>query len=392
MSTGTPPPRLASVHIYPVKSGRAVDLAESRVEPWGLAGDRRWLITDGTGRFITQRDESSLALLTAGYTPDGALMLSAPGRPPLAVPAPEQRRGAEMVTVTVRSSAVLAAAAGGQADAWLSRFLGRTVRLMYLDDPARRSVDPEFGEPGDRVSFADGYPLLVTTTRSLDALGRWLEQDGHPPVPMTRFRPNAVVDGTPAWAEDSWRRIQIGTVTFRVVKPCGRCVVTTIDQDTGQRGKQPLAMLGRRRRFGQRLVFGQNIIPDQPGIIRAGDAVRVLEEAPGLSVNGHAQVHEDGGIRRRHLTRQAWPGVPCHPGWRRRPPTDPGRWPRLIPLACVTPPLFGGPPSLACVLARLGCVPVPQSCVLAPLADVLAPLGCVPVPLACVPAPCAAAG
>lgn len=293
MSTGTPPPRLASVHIYPVKSGRAVDLAEARVEPWGLAGDRRWLIVDGAGRFVTQRDEPSLAVLTAVYAADGALVLSAPGHPPLTVTAPAQRRGAEMLTVTVWRSAVLAAAAGGRADEWVSRFLGRPVRLVHLDDPGRRGVDPEFGAPGDRVSFADGYPLLVTTAGSLDALGQWLIQDGHPPVPMTRFRPSVVVDGTAPWAEDGWRRIQIGAVPFRVVKPCGRCVVTTVDQDTGQPGKQPLAMLGRRRRFGRQLVFGQNIIPDHPGIIRAGDAVRVLEEGPGLPASGHARAQRD---------------------------------------------------------------------------------------------------
>jgi uncharacterized protein YcbX len=127
------------------------------------------------------------------------------------------------------------------------------------------------------VSFADGYPLLLTTAGSLDALGEWLIEDGHPPVPMNRFRPNVVIAGTAPWAEDGWRRIQIGPVTFRVVKPCGRCQVTTIDQMSAQRGRQPLQVLGRRRRFGKQLVFGQNMIPDGPGTIRAGDRVHVLE-------------------------------------------------------------------------------------------------------------------
>ena len=129
------------------------------------------------------------------------------------------------------------------------------------------------------VSFADGFPLLLTSTASLDELGRWLTEAGEPPVPMTRFRPNAVVTGALPWAEDRWRRIRIGAVEFRVVKPCGRCVVTTTDQTTGEVTKQPLKMLGRRRRFGRQLVFGQNMIPEGPGVIRAGDPVEVLETA-----------------------------------------------------------------------------------------------------------------
>lgn len=284
--------RLASVHIYPLKAGRAVDLGESVVEPWGLAGDRRWLVIDGHGRFVSQREEPSLALVTAacpvagtdqaGHEPGpaaGIITLSAPGHPPLTVRAPSADDQAEMVFVAVWKSRFCAAAAGKQADGWLSRFLGRAVRLVYLDDPARRPVDQDYGAPGDRVSFADGYPLLLTSTGSLQALGRWLTEDGHEPVPMTRFRPNVVVDGAPPWAEDRWRRIRIGGVSFRVAKPCGRCLVTTIDQMTAERGRQPLALLGQRRRFGQQLVFGQNLIPDGGGPIRVGDPVQVLERS-----------------------------------------------------------------------------------------------------------------
>jgi uncharacterized protein len=127
------------------------------------------------------------------------------------------------------------------------------------------------------VSFADGYPLLLTSTGSLDQLGQWLAAEGERPVPMNRFRPNVVVTGFGPWAEDRWRRIRIGAVSFRVAKPCGRCVVTTTDQTTGERGSQPLRILGAKRRFGQSLVFGQNIIPDSPGFIRVGDPVKITE-------------------------------------------------------------------------------------------------------------------
>ena len=261
------------------------------VEPWGLAGDRRWLVVNGGGRFVSQREEPALARVIAacpaagtgqaagGMAGPARITLSAAGHPPLAVRTPGADGPAEMVLVAVWKSEVWAAAAGQEADLWLSDFLGRAVRLVYLDDPARREVDQEYGAPGDRVSFADGYPLLLTSAGSLEDLGRWLTEEGHQPVPMNRFRPNVVVAGAPAWAEDSWRRLRIGSVTFRVAKPCGRCLVTTIDQATAQRGRQPLAMLGRRRRFGQQLVFGQNLIPDAAGSIRVGDPVQVLENS-----------------------------------------------------------------------------------------------------------------
>ena len=285
-------PYLASIHIYPLKAGRAVDLHESRVEAWGLAGDRRWLVVDDAGRFVSQREEPALARVTVRYLsapgpdrtarPAGVstdpIAVSAPGHPPLTVPAPSEDGGAEMLWVAVWSSKVRAAAAGKEADDWFCDLLGRAVRLVHLDDPTRREVDHTYGAPGDRVSFADGYPLLLTTVGSLDALGRWLVEDGHPPVPMNRFRPNVVVAGATPWAEDGWRRIRIGAVAFRVVKPCGRCQVTTIDQATAERGRQPLQVLGRRRRFGKQLVFGQNMIPDAPGAIRVGDRVQVLEQ------------------------------------------------------------------------------------------------------------------
>jgi hypothetical protein len=287
------PPRIESIHIYPLKAGRAVDLRAAAVEPWGLAGDRRWLVVDAAGRFVSQREEPALARVIAAYPAAGAdqlaagrpwptdtITLSAAGHPPLEVAMPWPDDGTEMVPVAVWESRVRAAAAGKEADDWLSRLLDRDVRLVYLDDPARREVDQDYGDPGDRVSFADGYPLLLTSARSLEALGDWLAQDGHPPVPMNRFRPNVVVAGACAWAEDGWRRIAIGAVTFRVVKPCGRCVVTTTDQATGQRGRQPLELLGRRRRFGRQLVFGQNMIPDAPGSIRVGDPVQILERHP----------------------------------------------------------------------------------------------------------------
>ncbi|WP_300611890.1 MOSC N-terminal beta barrel domain-containing protein [Trebonia sp.] len=273
---------LASVHIYPLKGCRAVDLGAAAVEPWGLAGDRRWLLVDADYRFISQREHALMARVVVTYGPGAGIAVAADGHPPLWVPAPagEQAPDPELLKVTVWGSTLLAAAAGAEADAWFSAYLGEPARLVYLDDPTRRAVDPEFGADGDVVSFADGYPLLLTNTGSLRQLGEWLAAAGEQPVPMNRFRPNVVVTGFEPWAEDRWRRVRIGPVSFRVAKPCGRCVVTTTDQVTGARGTQPLKILGRKRRFGQSLVFGQNIIPDSPGVIRVGDPVEITEYAP----------------------------------------------------------------------------------------------------------------
>jgi uncharacterized protein len=265
---------LASLHIYPVKGCRAVDVDQAVVEPWGLAGDRRWMLVDADCQFVTQRKHPALARVVVSYGPGADITASTDGRPSLRVPAPDG--SGELLKVTVWRSIVLTAAAGPEADAWFSDYLGEPVRLVYLDDPTRRSVDPEYGADGDTVSFADGYPLLLASAASLDQLGQWLTADGDQPVPMNRFRPNAVVSGFEPWAEDRWRRIRIGPVSFRVAKACARCVVTTTDQTTGMRGSQPLKMLAAHRRVGKNLLFGQNIIPDCPGLIRVGDPIEVI--------------------------------------------------------------------------------------------------------------------
>ena len=266
--------RLAEIHIYPVKSLRGDAHASAEVEPRGLAGDRRWLVVDEADRFLTQRELPHMATVAARNEPDG-LALSAPDRPPIFIPIPPPDAAPRQVTIW--RDTVEAVPAGPEAESWLASVLGVPCALVFQANPASRPVNPAFAVPGDVVSFADGYPLLITSVSSLDALGDWLVETGDEPVPMNRFRPNAVIAGTPAWAEDDWHRVRIGAVTFRVAKPCGRCQVTTTDQFTGERGRQPLRMLGLRRKFGQSLVFGQNVIPEAPGTIEVGDPVGIIE-------------------------------------------------------------------------------------------------------------------
>jgi uncharacterized protein len=268
--------RLSSIHTYPIKGCHRIDHESAVVQPWGLAGDRRWLIADGEGRMLTQREEPGMTQLFPSIV-DGSLLLRAEGRPDLTVPAPAAD---ELTEVTVWRTTVGLSPAGEDADAWLSAALDRKVRLYHLDDPTRRPVDPEYAVDTDRVSLADGYPLLLTNSASLAAVNDWVaEESPHEwPLPMTRFRPSVVVEGAPAWAEDGWLggRLRIGGVTFRAPKPCDRCVVTTTDQESGARGREPLRTLGRHRNIGRKLLFGLNLIPDGTGEIRVGDEVEVV--------------------------------------------------------------------------------------------------------------------
>ncbi|SCE68202.1 MOSC domain-containing protein [Micromonospora mirobrigensis] len=269
-------PHLAAVHTYPVKGCHRLDHDVAQVEPWGLAGDRRWMLVDADGVGVTQREATDLVRLRALPHPDG-LLLTAAGRPDLHVADPT----ADPVQVRVFTSRwpVDAVPAGPAADHWLGELVGRPVRLVRLARPARH-LDPgeRAHDPGDQVSFADEYPLLLASSASLDALNGWLVEAGADPVPMSRFRPNLVVTGTPAWAEDDWagRRFRIGATTFRAAGPCDRCVVTTTDQETGVRGHEPLRTLARHRNIGRKLLFGLHAVPEQTGRVAVGDPFTLL--------------------------------------------------------------------------------------------------------------------
>jgi uncharacterized protein YcbX len=268
---------LSSLSTYPLKGAHRVDQSAATVEPCGLAGDRRWLAVDPDGRALTQRDEPLLTRIQPVPQPDGGLTLRTPALPDLTVDRPGP---ADLLRVRVWRDELDAALAGSDADDWLSAALDRKVRLVHLHDPRLRPVDPDYGAPGDRVSFADGFPVLLTNAASLDALNDLLAESGsvEGPLPMTRFRPNVVVAGAAPWAEDDWlgRRIQIGAVVFRAARPCARCVVTTTDQETGARGREPLRILATARRAGTKLVFGMNLIPDGTGELSHGDPVTLL--------------------------------------------------------------------------------------------------------------------
>lgn len=264
--------RVTSIWMYPLKSARGVALEAAEVEARGLVGDRRWMIVDEGGRFISQREAPTLAQLAAVPTAEGLRLSHAErGSIDVAVPA----AGAGRAAVRVWKDEVQAAPADPRASEWLSDFLGQSCRLVHFPDDAERPVDPAYAAAADRVSFADAFPLLIATEDSLrDLNGRMAA-----PLPMQRFRPNLVIDGAGAFGEDAWRRVRIGEISLRVVKGCDRCVITTTDQETGERGIEPLRTLVKYRHIGGKVLFGQNAIPDGPGTVRVGDAVEILEAA-----------------------------------------------------------------------------------------------------------------
>jgi hypothetical protein len=264
---------LTGLFMYPLKSAAGLSLERATVEPLGLEHDRRWMVVRPDGSFITGREVPSLVLVRP-VPQAGGLHLSAPGMPELHVPAPPE--GAPRLDVTVWEDTCSAARAGAEADGWLSRYLGEPAALVYVDARMERPVDPAYAAPSDRVGFADGFPLLLLSEASLADLNQRLAH----PVPMARFRPNLVVGGCGAFAEDGWKRLRIGTVELAVVKPCARCVFTTVDPESARPdpGQEPLRTLATfRRQGGKGVMFGQNVLVRRPGTLRVGDAVEVLE-------------------------------------------------------------------------------------------------------------------
>lgn len=269
---------ISELAIHPLKSARPVAVSELALGPLGPAWDRRWMLVDGEGRFITQRTHPRLCLLAARVDADGGLLLEAPGRLSLRV-LPASRGGT--VVATVWNDSVAALTCGPEAEAWCSEFLGQPVRLVFMPEDAVRAVDPRYAGPGHRTAFSDGFPLLLVTQSSLDHLNSRLREAGLADVDWRRFRPNLVVAGAlPPHAEDGWRRLRAGVVELEVVKPCSRCVIPSIDPDTAAKNSQILTILRSYRAYEDgKTYFGQNVIlrgATTGERLRIGDPVEIL--------------------------------------------------------------------------------------------------------------------
>ncbi len=263
---------LAGLHVYPVKGLKGIDLQASRCTARGLEHDRRFMVVDAANEFLTQREHPRMATVWTDIAGD-SLLLSAPDAGEVAVPLVPT--GPATLNVRVWRSECAAAPVSRQADAWLSEQLGLACRLVYMPDTTRRLSNPDYAGSDRLVGFADGYAYLITGAASLTDLNARLASRRQPPLPMNRFRPNMVVAGAAAYAEDGWKDIRIGGAVLRAAKPCGRCQVTTTDQTTGEvTGPEPLATLSTYRdssEFG--VMFGMNYVTLEPGVVRVGDAV-----------------------------------------------------------------------------------------------------------------------
>lgn len=272
-------PHISALFIYPVKSCAGIALSQVTIGHTGPELDRRWMIVaedDGELLMVTQREMPKLALVQPSLI-GGELVLRAPGLSALRILIEDDRPANR--SVLLRADPLEVVDEGLEAAAWFGDLLEAEVRLVRLPDGASRRVSPKYSPEPAWTSLTDGYPALLVSEASLADLNQRLQERGQPAVEMRRFRPNIVVSGVPAYAEDDWQRIQLGDIPFDVVKPCARCVMTTVDPARGEilDPLEPLATLATYRRVEGKVMFAQNVIHRATGVLRVGDAVEVVE-------------------------------------------------------------------------------------------------------------------
>lgn len=260
---------VTQLFIYPVKSLAGIQLEKSEVDSMGLQYDRRWMVVSPEGVFITQRTVPKMTLINTSLD-DGQLTLSTEGKKShkvaLITPASEK------MDVVVWKDSLRASKVGDTTDAWLSDALGITCHLVYIEDDVVRQCDLDFSDEGERTGFADGFPILVVSEESLIDLNQRLDA----PVDMRRFRPNIVIAGCEAFAEDNLSNFSIGSLPMKAVKICSRCPIPMVDPDLGARtGQEPIATLSTYRKWDGNIFFGMNVIQQQQGVISVGDSLEV---------------------------------------------------------------------------------------------------------------------
>lgn len=268
--------KIQDIYIYPIKSLGGIRLEEAEVLTKGFRWDRRWMLVDLSGMFLSQRTIHRMALLQTEINADG-LFIYHKQQKDIGFQIPFLPETDEFMEVKVWDDTVQGQIVSKKADSWFSEVLGINCRLVFMPESTERNVDPKYAVNQETVSFADAMPYLLIGQSSLNDLNQRLDKA----VPMERFRPNLVFsDGAP-FEEDDWREIQIGSIKFNVAKPCARCVMTTVDQETGIKGKEPLKTLAGYRTKDKKVLFGQNIIALNNGKIRLGDEISsIRQESP----------------------------------------------------------------------------------------------------------------
>lgn len=259
---------LSDIYIYPVKS-----LAGIRVEHWdvvetGLKYDRQWMLIDEQGQFLSQRRLPKMALIQTHLT-DSELILSVQNFADLHLPL--ESKSDSVIQSIVWEDSCSAQHVSNEADLWFSEILQTPCKLVFLSTDTKRGVDLKYANSTDRVAFSDGFPFLIISENSLNSLNSQLET----PVDMVRFRPNLVISGCEAYAEDYWREIRVGNIDFRLPKPCSRCSVPSINPNTAEISKEPLTTLNRLRKMNGKIYFGQNALHNSCGKLKIGDVVTV---------------------------------------------------------------------------------------------------------------------
>jgi uncharacterized protein YcbX len=267
---------LASIHTYPIKSCGSLTHGSIALDSSGPVWDRRWMVVDADGMFLTQRELPPMALIQPTLSRDD-LTISAPGMPEINLPLHGEHGPWRQVEVW--GDQCRAWDQGDEIAEWLVSYLDVEARLVRIADDFSRRVDERYAPYPAQTGFSDGFPLLIASEASLADLNARLVERGAAPVPMSRFRPNLVVTGCDAWVEDTWRTVQIGEVTLDVIKPCARCKITTVDQASGAipDAKEPLATLATfRQQHGTKVMFAQNAIHRGRGTLNVGDSIEIL--------------------------------------------------------------------------------------------------------------------
>ncbi|WP_336515266.1 MOSC domain-containing protein [Pollutibacter soli] len=270
--------RVSELYIYPVKSLGGIAVQEAKMTSRGLEYDRRWMLVDENGIFMTQRTTREMSLLQCGIS-GGYLMVYHKLNRDKKISIPLDQYGEEKTEHEVWGDLCVGSNVSSEADQWFSDVLGLKCRLVFMADDSIRPVDTNYTSHGEITSFSDGYPSLIIGQASLDDLNGRMEI----PIPMNRFRPNIVFTGGSPFEEDTMRKFRIGAILFEGVKLCARCAIPTINQDTGQMAKEPTRTLAKYRARNNNVYFGQNLIHSGEGIIRVGDEIEVLQTIVGES-------------------------------------------------------------------------------------------------------------
>lgn len=262
---------ISELAIYPVKSMRQIQLQESALQFGGLKYDRRWMVIDDSGVMVTQRNVARLCLIQPELLKpevDCSIKLSAVDMPDISISVPD---GCHTCKAKIWDDVCNAYDAGDEIANWLKEFLSIDCRLVYFPEDEIRIVDQTYARPNDQTAFSDGFPILLTTQASLDDLNSRMDEV----IAMARFRPNIVVSGCEAFAEDDWKLLKVDGITLRIVKPCGRCTVPNVDINSAERCKEPIKTLVTYRKRDHKVFFGQNVVSNGQGILAVGMNVHI---------------------------------------------------------------------------------------------------------------------